>query len=339
MKQILNRLFLFGILGSFVLLYSCGEDDPEEPVIDPPTISMTAPTGDNVTITENTADITVLSGEEVNFTFQVGAAAGINVVRTEGEAFAPDQITFSKNSIEIPEGATSATVSFGGVFTGAVQSTTQFTVVVVEDTDANQRTAVFTVNITIDGTPAKSLTAQLLFVPDNDGAQRQDSKTFFSSNVTIDEKNTFSVDDVQTDAVEVNSIDIDFGFFQGASTAINIASPTIFDANNVYDLDGTFGWVALNETNMKLTTLDSDAFIERTTVEEIQAEYDAVSGDPSASLNNLVVGNVIAMRTDADKAGGSKTLLVLIKNQFDANGNGEFDDVGDYIELEILIEE
>ena len=69
-----------------------------------------------------------------------------------------------------------------------------------------------------------------------------------------------------------------------------------------------------------------------------RSAFDAVAGDGSANLANLAVGNVIAMRTDADKDGGSKLLLVLIKDQIDANNNGEFDDVGDYVELEVLIE-
>lgn len=332
MKQILNKLFLFGILGSFVLLYSCGGDDPEEPTVAVPTISMTSPTGDNVTITEdtNTASILIRSGEVISFSFSVGALGGINAVQVSGAGL---DSTFAKGSTSIADGATTATISFGGSFTGADGATAQFTVRAVDDIGTGQFTD-YTVNIEIDGTPAKSLTAQLLFVPNANG-DIQDSKTFFSSTVAIDDKNTFSVDDVQASAVEVNSIDIDFGFFQGVSTAINIASPSNYAA---YDLTA-LGWTALNQSDMKLTTLDATSFIERTTVEQIQTEYDAAAGDPSANLSGLTVGNVIAMRTDADKTGGSKLMLVLIKAQVDANMDGDFTDVGDYIELEVLIEE
>ena len=323
MKQILNRLFLFGILGSFVLLYSCGEDDPEEPTINPPSISFTVTGG---TANADLTEVSGMVGTPVVWNFTIGAPGGFNTFRIEGLAQTAE---FTRNDLSLDAGATTANVEVSTDFTSA--GTVTLTLTAVDD--ANQVTTA-TVLVTITGTPAKSLTAQLLFVPNANG-DIQDSKTFFSSTVTIDDKNTFSVDDVQTDAVAVNSIDIDFGFFQGASTAINIASPSNYAA---YDLDA-LGWVALNETNMKLTSLDADAFVERTTVEQIQAEYDAVTGDPVANLNNLTVGQVIAMKTDADKAGGSKTLLVLIKDQVDANNNGEFDDVGDYIELEILIEE
>ena len=61
MKQILNKLFLFGILGSFVFLYSCGDDDTEDPVIDPPTIALAAAT--NGTIVDATADPIVINVE------------------------------------------------------------------------------------------------------------------------------------------------------------------------------------------------------------------------------------------------------------------------------------
>lgn len=332
MKNLLNKLFLFGILGSFVLLYSCGGDDTEEPAPTPPSLNIAVTGG---TLNADQTELTANLGTLLNFTVTVTAPGGFNTfVLTQGGT--NQEINRqSRADLNLDAGTTTAVITVPPFsFTAGQTATLEFLGV----DDAGLETTA-TVTVTLVGTTANRLTAQLLFVPSSDGGTVQDSKTFFSSTVAIDDENVFSVDDVQTDNVAINSIDIDFGFFQGLagsanSSEINLASPSNYAA---YDLTA-LGWTNLNETTMKLTTLDASAFNETTTVEQISAAFDAVAGDGSANLANLAVGNVIAMRTDADKDGGSKLLLVLIKDQIDANNNGEFDDVGDYVELEVLIE-
>ena len=326
MKNLFNKLFLFGILGSFVLLYSCGGEDDEPVAPNPPSVSIAATGG---TLNADQTELTAELGSELNFTVTVTAPGGFNTFRLTQGGTGTVINEQTRTDLGLDAGATTAVITVPPFsFTAGQTATLDFLAV-----DDNNLSTTATVTVTLTGTVANRLTAQLLFVPSSDGTV-QSSKTFFSSTVSINDENVYSVDDVQTNAVAINSIDIDFGFFQGLQTAINIASPSNYAA---YDLNA-LGWTNLNETSMKLTTLEASDFNETTTVQQMETIFNSIEGNGVANLPNLAVGNVIVMRTDADKTGGSKLLLVRIAAQVDANENGEFDDVGDYIELEVVIE-
>lgn len=316
MKNLFNKLFLFALTGSFIFLYSCGEDEPE-PTTDAPSIDFSV-TGGTLNSTMDT--VFVDFGGTIDWTFNITAPGGFNTFRLSGAVTAE----FTRTDLGLDAGATSATVSAS---TGPWNQVGNFTITAtaVDDIGTGQ-TSTADVVVSVSGIPARSLSAQLLFVPD----LAKTSETFYSTNLgeawTLNEVN----------GTGNNSINIDFGYFYGSSSLINIASPSDYVA---YDLVAE-NWGALNTTTFKDTDLSATDFAEVTTWAAIDAAFDAgTNPENTKNGDETTVGKVIAFETDADKTDGAKRGLILISALVDDNENGEFDDVGDYVSIDIIVQE
>ena len=180
-------------------------------------------------------------------------------------------------------------------------------------------TAPKTITVTTKSPTARSYTATLLYAPLADNT----SETFFSSNTGL----TYSNDDVLS-STEAISANIDFGYYYGANDMASLASP---DSYPVLMADIS-NWTVKNTSQFLSTTLTATDFAELVTFEDIDDVFDGGT-EEGAVITQLAEGDVLAFATDADKAGGSKKGVILVKTI-----EGTWNE-NDYIELDILIQE
>ena len=305
MKQILNKLFLFGILGSFVLLYSCGGDDPEEPTIDPPSISFTVTGGTaNADLTEVSAQV----GTPVEWDFTVGAPGGFNTFRIEGLA---QTVEFTRNDLNLDAGATTATIDVTTEFTSAGTATLTLTAV-----DEGDQSTVATVLVTVTSAPAEVRTAVLLAAPTGDNT----SQTFYS----VGENRTYSNGDVTGTAAAVSQ-NIDFGYYYGATANASISSPNDYPTA-IYDLAAA-GWGTRNITSLVKGAITSSAYAELSSVASVETALSGVDFTSAPeTVTGLVADDIIAFKTAGDVEGFIK--VVSITGTDGSNGR---------IELELIL--
>lgn len=306
MKQIFNKLFLFGILGSFVLLYSCGDDDTED-INNTPTISFEVVSGG--TVNDDGTEVTGDAGEPIVWNFTVNAPSGFNTFRIEGLS---ETVEFTRNDLGLDAGETQAningvetTFSTGGVATLTLTAVSEDNLV---------GTASVLVNIN-DSPDAEVRTAQILAAP----LGNDESQTFYS----VSEARTYSVDDVR-DAGSTNvSQNIDFGYYYGASQNASLSSPSSYPTA-VYDLSF---WSTRNATAMVVSPITAEQYLGLSTVAEVEAALATVDfANAPTTLTNLTVGAIAAIRT----AGGMEGFVQVTA----INGT---DGANDNIELELIL--
>ena len=315
------------VLSLFVLT-SCGDDDTETPAPNVPTISVST----EVNGEARTSPVSTTPGDEVTFNAAIDAAGGFNTYRIYlsvdgGESNVVS--TTSRTDINVDAGTITVNLSTDvSIVTEMLGSTLTYEFEVVDD--ANQ-TATAEVVITVNSPQARSYSAILLAAPIQDAngtTASKTSKTFFSTNTGM----IYSMNEVNSSSDPL-SADIDFGYFYGSGSGGTEA--TLSDPANYPFEYGQASWGTRNSTSLRKTSLDASAFAEVTTYADIDAELEAA--DPEDSTpgieSNLVAGEVLAFETDADKDGGSKKGLILIKSITPGDGeNGQ-------IELDILVQE
>lgn len=321
MKNLFNKLFLFALVGSFVFLYSCGEDEPE-PTTDAPSIDFSV-TGGTLNATMDT--VFVDFGGTIDWTFNITAPGGFNTFRLSGAVTGE----FTRTDLGLEAGATSATVS---ATTGPWDQVGNFTVTAtaVDDVDTGQTSSADVV-VSVSGVPARAYSAVLLFAPlaedpDTGGDQRT-SETWFSTNLGE------AISSAEIVASTASSADVDFGYYY--TSAAYLSSPASYNAN-VYDLsENGQNWGTLNGTMFKETTLTSTDFTETTLWSQLDDAYAAGTNEAGSLI--VEADKVYAFSTDADK--GAKKGLILVKAIVDGDNDGSFFGAADYVEMDILVQE
>lgn len=321
MKKLFRNLLFLSAIGSVAFLYSCGGDD-EVVLPDMPTLDVTASVND--TEVTGTAIEAVL-GDVVTFEIDANTPGGFNVVRFSGDITA-DEVT--RVDLGLDAGATSASLDPLTITLEdeeLIGTEIEVVITVVDDSD---QTAVVTYTIAVSEPPspdARAYTAVLLYAPLAD----ESSEIFFSTSTG----ETFSPDAVLATTEPVSGT-LDFGYYHGANDGASLASIAAYAELSVDVFAGQVsGFGTKNATVFKETTLNASAFTEVTTWADIDEVFDGITGDGEGILTGLEEGQVIAFQTDADKEGGAKKGLILVKTI-----EGTFNE-GDYIELEILVQE
>ena len=312
MKQILNKLFLFGILGSFVLLYSCGGDDPEEPTIDPPSLSISV-TGGELNAAQD--ELIVDQGSELTFTVSITAPGGFNTFRltqTSGNPVVINEQT--RNDIGVDAGTPDVTVTVPP-FSYTSGDVAELTFTVADDSNPSQSTDAV-VAVTINARPAEVRTAVLLAAPTGDNT----SQTFYS----VGENRTYSNGDVTGTAAAVSQ-NIDFGYYYGATANASISSPNDYPTA-IYDLAAA-GWGTRNITSLVKGAITSSAYAELSSVASVETALSGVDFTSAPeTVTGLVADDIIAFKTAGDVEGFIK--VVSITGTDGSNGR---------IELELIL--
>lgn len=324
MKKLFRNLLFLSAIGSVGFLYSCGGDDE---VVLPamPSIEVDV---EGVAITGNA--IAAIEGDTADFTITVTAPGVFNTMNIypSVNGTAGTVISFPRTDADVTlsdEGKT-AVINISYAFTAEdvdTEITWRF-----EGVDDSDQTAEVTFTATVEAPPspeARAYTAVLLYAPLAD----ESSEIFFSTSTG----ETFSPDDVLATTEPVSGT-LDFGYYHGANDGASLASIAAYAELSVAVFAGQVsGFGTKNATAFKETTLNASAFTEVTTWADIDEVFDGIAGDGQGVLTGLEVGQVIAFQTDADKTGGAKKGLILVKTI-----EGTFNQ-GDYIELEILVQE
>ncbi len=268
MKNVLNKLFLFALVGSFALLYSCGEDEGEEPTIDAPSIDFTV-SGDATTNADKDT-VWVQAGNSINWTFTVTAPGGFNVFRA-----GTTEVT--RTDLQLDAGATSATINLtSGPYETVGYSTLTFEA--VDDVGTGQSSTLDVV-VCVTSPNAKVQSAVIIYAPTQD----ENSKTFYS--IGLD--SLYSVNDVE--ATNGASATVDLGYYYVSEA--NLASPSDYSDAFVgaYDISD---WQVRNETKMVASTLSN--FVEMTTVADVEAQLANIDfTNAETTVEGLTVGGTI----------------------------------------------
>jgi hypothetical protein len=285
MKNLFNKLFLFALTGSFIFLYSCGEDEPE-PTTDAPSIDFSV-TGGTLNATMDT--VFVDFGGTIDWTFNITAPGGFNTFRLSGAVTAE----FTRTDLGLDAGATSATVSAS---TGPWNQVGNFTITAtaVDDVDTGQTSSADVV-VSVSGVPAEDQAVSLGVVLGDLTGQ-----AFYS----VSRATKYSPSEV-TSTSEAISADIDFGYYYGSSDNATIATPAAFETS-IFSAQ-VEGWNVKNATTLKTTDLSNTDFIEVTTVSQIETAFDAGTLDDNGIISGLAANQVIAFET----VGGVKGLILV----------------------------
>ena len=311
MKNLINNLFLFGLLGSIVFLYSCngGDDEPVVMTPDPPSISLSVEGG---TLSADQSMLTVEAGSSLTFSATVTAPGGFNRFFLVENNNTDPSADFSRRDLSLDAGATTAQISLNP-FSYPTAGNALLTFTAVDD---EGQTTEAVVNVTITSQPAEVRSQTLLAAPLGDNS----SKTFYS----VSNDALYSNNDV-TGTADPLSAAIDFGYYYGASENASLASPSSYPTS-IYDLTA-IGWGTLNTTALATTTISASTFAELSSVADVEGQLENVDFSTAPALvTNLSEGDVLAFST----AGGVQGLIrvVTITGTFNA---------GDNIELELIL--
>jgi len=158
------------------------------------------------------------------------------------------------------------------------------------------------------------------------------SKSFVSTTTGT----TYSASDVSSDANLETTID--FGFHYFSVDGITLASPSD-GVENWYDFTAS----GLNWTNRNRTVLKLVAEATAEDFDDLASELDLLiifdqGGSEFSTITELQVGDVLVFETDADKSGGSKKGALIIRSAVDVNTDGDYLDAGDYISIDIIVQ-
>lgn len=317
MKTRFNIIWSLCAIAGLSILMSCGDEDTETPAPAGPTLTVSASGG---TVAGN--EITAIPGDVITFSWSAATPGGFNVLRVTGLTPVLEE---TRNDLGLTAGATSASSSFDvSVTEDLVGSVVTLDFLLVDDQNLQDAE---TWNITVNAPPspeARVYTTVLLAAPLGDLS----AASFFSSN----SGETYSPADVTGTADPISST-IDFGYYYGVSNQASLASPQAYSQlTNAAFTAQVAGWNVLNTTTFRATTLTSEAFVGLSTWADIDAAFDG-GNDEGGAITNLSVNDVIAFETDADKAGGSKRGVIIVKAINGTSGQN------DNIEIEVLVQE
>ncbi len=171
----------------------------------------------------------------------------------------------------------------------------------------------------------------LLNAPIGQTSGDRSSDTFFNSSTGM----TYSVDDIVGGTDDIESSDIDFGYYYGATNGASLAAPSDYP-ENIYNL-GPNGanWSTLNITNFRPVnnlTLDDFNNIGPADAVRLAQEYEIATEDPTAEIINLSAGDLYAFRTSDNRYG-----ILYVAEIVDGDNDGEFDGIQDAIEIEVKV--
>lgn len=311
--KILLNVALLGAVMTF--LGSCGEEEPEL-------------VGPSIVLSGSDLDQAEFApGEEINVTVDFTTPQGLSGINwyiydsqeniVEQEFYAPGTAPLDAYSSTDIEGTVNLTIPVPAASEG---EELRLEVEVADVSFADGATETFTFTV-ISG--VETFQAVLLQAP----TEVETSETFFSTNTG----ETYSVQEVNT-GESGTSANIDFGYYYGATNLASLASPSAYRAD-IYDL-GPNGenWGTLNETTFRSTTMSQSQFNEVTSVAQIHSAFNDGTAE-GAQKTKLEVGDVLAFRTDADKAGGQKYGLIYVSAINPGDGSDKS------ITLEIVVED
>ncbi len=317
MKKRFNIIWSLCAIAGFGLLASCGDEDTETPAPVAPTLTVSANGG-----TVSGTDITAIPGDVISFNWSAATPGGFNRFAVSGLTPPIDE---NRNSLGLDAGAVSASGSFPvDIDESLVGATVQLEFLLVDDNNG-QDTETWTITVEAPPSPAaRAYTAILLSAPLGDLS----AESFFSSN----SGEVYSPSAV-TGTADPISATIDFGYYYGLSNQASLASPQAYSQlTNAAFTAQVSGWNVLNATTFKSTTVTSEEFVGISTWADIDAAFDAGT-DEGGAITNLAINDVIAFETDADKAGGAKRGVIIVKAITGTDGQN------DNIEIEVVVQE
>lgn len=297
-----------------MFLYSCGED--EEPMPAAPTLSVSAVNGSGATVANGGS---IAATDSIIFSFTASTPGGFNTLRASGSA----SVEFTRTSLGIEAGETAPTVPNLVLYTergdAGASASILFTLV---DEESQTDTLTFTFDITDAPSPAaRAYSATILEVITGDLM----NAAFFSSSTGM----TYSPNDV-TSTNDPVSATIDFGYYYGTTDKASFGSPEWF-STSIFSAQ-VASWGTLNTINFVSTSLTATQFSEVVSWADIDEAYGAGT-DENQVITDLAEGQVFGFETDADKTGGSKKGLFLIKTITGTDGsNGS-------ITIDVLVQE
>ncbi|ELR70817.1 hypothetical protein C900_03425 [Fulvivirga imtechensis AK7] len=308
MKRLFNQLSLFAVIGSVVLLTSCGDDDDGETLPNAPTMTVELASNSAGSISGNV--ITVNSGEKLIFDVDITAPGGFNTFRIERDGSVEFERTRNQLGLDL---GTTVVPTISPEITYTAESDVEITLefIAVDDVGTGQ-TAVETFTIEVIATPSVTIyEAFLLASPLGDGS----SETFFST--TTGDK--YSNSEVLGTGDDLSS-EIDFGYYYGQTNKATLAGIDAYPTN-IVDVDA---WDNQNITLFRTTTMTGAEFdaITEFDSDDISAEYEVGTAE-AGSKTNLSAGTVLAFKTDATKTGGSKFGLLKVVSIVGTDGQGD----------------
>jgi hypothetical protein len=318
MKNRLNIIWSLCAIAGLGFLASCGDDDTETPSPATPTLTVSANGG-----TVSGTDVTAVPGDVVSFSWSAATPGGFNVLRVTG---LDPVLEETRDDLNLEAGAVSASGSFTVPVTEDLVGLIVTLDFLLVDDENLQDSETWTITVNAPPSPtARAYTAVLLYAPLGDST----GTSFFSTS-----SGEVYAPVAVTGTADPISTTIDFGYYYGSEADnASLAAPLAYSQLPVEVLSAQVaGWTVLNSTTFRSTTTTSEEFISISTWAEIDAVFEGGS-DEGDEITNLSVNDVIAFQTDADKDGGAKRGLIIIKGI-----TGTFNQ-NDNIEIEVLIQE
>ena len=299
MKRFLNYYLSMTLIASLFVVTSCGEE--EDPIIDAPTVSF-----DGVVGNEATLEV----GEPIDFNVNVTAPAGFNsfsVTRTVNGV--TTEIFSEEGNSTTP--ATAYEYTFG--FVPGVEHSGQeviFDFIAMDNsTPAREGKATFTVNV--EEANVVAYNTVLLDAPLED----QSSNVWFSTSTG----QRYSTQAVNATTENISG-QIDFGYRYGPTAKATLASPADYPSEGGQTMTG---WT-LNNTMLKVANVTPSQFLEmgENAAFIVDAYENGTQGANGRDerITGLTAGQVLAFKTDPDKAGGSKYGLIHIAQIVEGTG-------------------
>jgi hypothetical protein len=315
MKKLFQQFLFLALGASFVFLYSCGED--EEPTPDAPTLSVSAVDGSGAAVSNGGS---ISATDTITFSFIASTPGGFNALRWSGDV-TPDEVNRTGLGIEAGETAPDLPGLAIGTASSDAGSSASIQFILVDD-ESQTDTVTFEFDITDAPSPeARAYSATLLEVIAGDGS----NAAFFSSTDGM----TYSPEAVVGTNDPVSAT-IDFGYYYGSTDLASFGSPEWF-STSIFDTQ-VANWGTLNAITFVSTSLTEAQFNEVSTWADIDEIYSEGTVENQV-ITELAEGQVLAFETDADKDGGAKKGLILVKTI-----SGTFNS-NDSITIDVLVQE
>lgn len=308
MKNLMRITLLFFAVGCLIVLTNCGSDNEPEPVPSP-TISVSASSDDAGTLNDGGQ---VEATDKVWFTINITATGGFNVFRVSGDLTQE----FTRNDLQLGEGATSALVEFTYQTTASEHgSTITLNFQAVDDLDQTTDGS-FTFDIATSPN-AKVYSQVLLAAPLEDN----------SANSFLDIHSNIVYNNTDGPGSSAN-IDIGYAYIDNAI----IASPSVYPL-----LDVQNSWPNRNSTQMWKLDMTSETYASMTTVADVTEKGEEyvdqtdIDNPGTYSISDLVNGDIVYFTTEGtfqDRLRGFFRVVEI---------SGTFNQ-GDGIELEFILE-
>lgn len=312
MKNLFEKLFLLSTVFALVFLFSCGDDDTEDPTPENPTVIVDV----KVNGESKASPATVAVGDEITADIDVLAAGGFNVFRVYVVQDGTTKTTLELVRTSLPDIADLTDFETSLEIMASVPDTLAGTSItlefeVVDDAGLTGSAADFVLDVEV--AEAKVQTAVFLYAP----TDNEESQTFYS--IALD--SIYSINEVEE--LEGASGTIDIGYFY--VTEANLAAPSAYSSafEGAYDISD---WDTRRSTNMVLTDLTDVTEISTVSdVEEVLVGVDFGS-EGQTTIEGLEVNQIYAFETEDGLQGLMR--VVSIEPGFESN---------DYIELEFIL--